>query len=431
MRIINRPINDTKWHRLDNTATVFPVISNKTFSGVYRMSVRLKSDIDPEILQKALDVTIPWFDSFLVRLRRGFFWYYFESNHKRPLVQEEKNGPCGYIDPVPNSHLLFRVIYFKNRISLEVFHALSDGTGTINFLKELTLCYLRLSELSPNTPAKISLPTVEVTCDSEDSYIKNYQKTAKLKMTSERSYQLRGDRLPLYSTGIIHGYLPVDELLKVCRDKGVTITQYLCSLLLYSIYVGNMNRQPSKYPVKIFVPVNLRPLFDSTTTMNFFSNIAIGFRFKNQEHTMDDILTSVVSQYKEQMNKDLFLQKIAANVRLGKNIFARFIPLVIKNLIVKIAYLMSFDSYSTTLTNLGNVSVPEKFSDMIDSFGVQVNVADREPFKCGICSYANKMNVIFTSRYKDAYLQRTFFRELVKEGVNVSIETNGVYYEDL
>ena len=40
---------------------------------------------------------------------------------------------------------MFRVTYYKCRINLEVFHVLTDGMGGLNFLKELTYQYLRLT----------------------------------------------------------------------------------------------------------------------------------------------------------------------------------------------------------------------------------------------------------------------------------------------
>ena len=84
------------WHRLDNTANIFPVISHKRFSSVYRISVRLKQDIIPELLAQALDETLPLFPNFRVRLKKGIFWYYFENNNKQPLIEEEQFIPCGY-----------------------------------------------------------------------------------------------------------------------------------------------------------------------------------------------------------------------------------------------------------------------------------------------------------------------------------------------
>ncbi|OYO89579.1 hypothetical protein CG709_13540, partial [Lachnotalea glycerini] len=93
---------ETRWHKLDNTANIFPVIASENLSNVYRISVTLKEDIKPELLQEALDTVLPWFEVFNVRLRRGIFWYYFETNRHRPVVELESNYPCRYIDPYNN-----------------------------------------------------------------------------------------------------------------------------------------------------------------------------------------------------------------------------------------------------------------------------------------------------------------------------------------
>ena len=74
--------SEIKWDKLDNTAHLFPVIANETMTSVYRISVTLKEEIKKELLQEALEIVLPWFDIFNSRLKRGFFWYYFETNRK-------------------------------------------------------------------------------------------------------------------------------------------------------------------------------------------------------------------------------------------------------------------------------------------------------------------------------------------------------------
>ncbi len=69
------------------------------------------------------------FRGFKVKLKRGFFWYYFEGNRRTPFIEMESGWPCRYIDPKSNQLYLFRVSYFKRRINLEVFHAVTDGWG--------------------------------------------------------------------------------------------------------------------------------------------------------------------------------------------------------------------------------------------------------------------------------------------------------------
>ena len=136
-----------RWEKLDNTAQLFPVIAGENMTNVYRISVTLNEEIQPELLQQALDLVLPKIDGFNLRMRTGFFWYYFEENGKPALkVTEEHLFPCRFIRSNKNKSYLFRVTYYGKRINLEVFHVLTDGMGGLTFIKELTYQYLRLVE---------------------------------------------------------------------------------------------------------------------------------------------------------------------------------------------------------------------------------------------------------------------------------------------
>ena len=83
-------------------------------TNVYRISVTLTDEIDSEKLQEALDIVLPKFGLFNVRLRMGVFWNYFEENGKKaPKVHEENTFPCRFIRPNKNHSYLFRVTYYK------------------------------------------------------------------------------------------------------------------------------------------------------------------------------------------------------------------------------------------------------------------------------------------------------------------------------
>ena len=141
--------NQEKWRRLDNSAKLFPIVGNKKFSSIYRMSVVLTEEINPETLKQAVENTLQIFTTFKVCLKRGFFWYYLEQNEKEVVVFKEDTYPCRYMDKRMNHGYLFKVSYFKNKINLEVFHALTDGGTAIEFLKVITYHYLNLQH--PNT----------------------------------------------------------------------------------------------------------------------------------------------------------------------------------------------------------------------------------------------------------------------------------------
>ena len=50
-----------RWHRLDNTGKIFPMIANENLSNVFRISVTLKEEIDPGLLDRALEEVLPRF----------------------------------------------------------------------------------------------------------------------------------------------------------------------------------------------------------------------------------------------------------------------------------------------------------------------------------------------------------------------------------
>ncbi|MEG2395030.1 MAG: MFS transporter, partial [Ruthenibacterium sp.] len=59
----------TKWHKLDNTANIFPVVASRRMANVFRLTAVLRDEVEPALLQTALEETLPYFAAFNVRLR--------------------------------------------------------------------------------------------------------------------------------------------------------------------------------------------------------------------------------------------------------------------------------------------------------------------------------------------------------------------------
>lgn len=192
-----------RWDKLDNTAHLFPSIAGESMTNVYRISVTLKEEVQVEFLQQALDMILPKFDGFNLRMRTGVFWYYFEENGKKaPKVTEEAMFPCRFIRQNKNRNYLFRVTYYKSRINLEVFHVLTDGMGGINFLRELTYQYLRLvhPELAEKEGNKLSGDT---SLSREDSFVRNYRSSKPSGFNKEKAYLIKEDKLPAGEFGVM------------------------------------------------------------------------------------------------------------------------------------------------------------------------------------------------------------------------------------
>ena len=425
----NKKRRTIRWDKLDNTAHIFPVIAGESMTNVYRISVTLYEEIVPDILQQALDIVLPKFDVFNVRLRMGVFWYYFEENGKKaPRVVEEGLFPCRQIQPNRNQSYLFRVTYYKRRINLEVFHVLTDGMGGVNFLRELTYQYLRLAhpQLLEVTNDGLS---EETSLNREDSFVKNYKQSKASGFKKEKAYILKLEKLPKGEFGVMHGYMPVSGLKEVSHRYGVSINEYLVACYIWSIYSECLHGMPSDKPIRVAVPVNLRPFYDSVTTKNFFVMVSAEFMPDKAGYTFEDMVAIVKESLGSQITKEHLEDLFSYSVSNQMNILMRPIPLPIKNLAINAVYTKSALANTTTITNIGNISIEEAYKPYIEMFHAFIAMSKGQSLKGTICSYGDTLVFTFTSIFSETMVQRAFFRQITRDGVDVSIETNGVYYE--
>lgn len=423
------PAKDIRWERLDNTAHLFPAIAGENMSNVYRFSVTLKDYIEPGLLQQALDIVLPKFDGFNLRMRIGVFWYYFEENGKpAPRVKEEERFPCRYIRPNKNNSYLFRVTYYKYRINLEVFHVLTDGMGAINFLRELTYQYLRIRYSELSTKVSDSL-THHTSLNREDSFLKNYKKSAKNSYKQQKAYLIKGEKLRAGELGILHGYMKISELKEVCASYHASINEYLVSTYIWSVYTECLKGMPSKKPIRVAVPVNLRPYFDSITTKNFFTMISAEFCPEKDSYSFEEVLQIVQESLKSQLSREHLEKLFSYNVSNEKIWIARAVPLVFKNMAMRRIYTKAALANTATITNVGKIVMEEPYQSYVEQVHVFLTISKGQHNKGTICSYGDTLVFTFSYDLKDTSIQRGFFTKLSADGLHIELESNGVNYE--
>ncbi len=419
---------DIRWDKLDNTAHLFPVIAGERMSNTYRISVTLTEMVDPELLQQALDIVLPRFDGFNLRLRHGFFWYYFEENGKpAPRVKEEKKFPCRFIRPNRNNSYLFRVSYYKYRINLEVFHVLTDGMGGFNFIRELTYQYLRLRypEIIAQTGDSLSSGT---TLNREDSFMKHYKKNAPKRYKTQRAYLIKGEHFHNGEFGVMHGYIPLAELKTVCKQYGVSINEYLVSAFIWSVYNEYLHGMPSDRPIRVAVPVNLRPYFNSITTKNFFVMTSAEFHPTKESYTFEELSQLVRESLRSQMTSEHLEEIFSYNVSNQKRWYLKIVPLPLKNLAMRHVYSQSALANTTTITNVGVIQIDEPYKQYIEQFHAFLALSKGQHLKGTVCTYNGTLVFSFSYDLIDPSVQRGFFRRLAQDGLHVEIESNGVHY---
>ena len=412
-----------EWRRLDNSAKIFPISAGRKYSTVFRLSVVLKEKIDPYLLQEAVEKALEVYSFFKVRMKDGFFWNYFEYNPKKPLVEEEREYPCQYIDPKKNRQYLFKVTYFDRKINIDIFHSLTDGNTGIMFFREIVYTYIELSHRGEfkkeiRAPRKVDL-------DTEDSYIKNYDKNAKGNNSAQKAYALKGKKIKFGAVSAIHEIIDVDILRAKCKEKGVTVTQYLTAVLIYSIYNANFKKNKGKKPIKVCIPINLKKYFSSKTVSNFFSYMTVEIYEKDMT-TFEDILSFVKKDFEKRLTEEEIQKTMSANVKLGINPVIKAIPLFLKKPLVRLSYIEIRKYTTTTFSNIGRIGIIGKYQKYIDYFLMLIAPEPVEKIKCSACSFENKIVFTFTSILDDCSIEKNFYNFLLENGIPVKIESNGV-----
>ena len=415
------------WRRLDNSAKIFPIAAGRKYSTVFRFSVLLKENVNEKELEKAVNIVIERYKSFKVKMIEGFFWYYFEENTKKILVEEEKDYPCKYIDPKKNREYLFKITYYKSKINIDIFHSLTDGNSGMIFFKEIIYTYLELTHSDILNEEERKLRKIEDDFNTEDSYIQNYNKNIKSKNKNIKAYTLRGRKIGLNAKSVIHQIIDLNELKKETKKYNITITGYLTAVLIYSIYKENFlkYKKENKKPIKICIPVNLKKYFDSKTLSNFFSYITLEADMKIMNQ-FDEIIEFVKKEFVEKLKQEEIIKTMSTNVKIGINPVLKLVPLMLKKVLVRLTYLEIRKYTTTTFSNIGRIGIIGKYQSYIQYFMMMIAPEPIEKIKCSSCSFGNKIVFTFTSILKDNSIEKCFYEFLLDRKIDVKIESNGV-----
>lgn len=418
-----------EWYKLDLSAIVYPTLQRRDFSSVYRLSVMLKEEVQPEVLQQALDMTLPRFPTYKAAIRKGLFWRYLEPNDRPgPFVQEDVKNPCQPMYFKANNRYLVRVYYFRNRISLEAHHSLGDGTGGMCVLLTMTATYLRLLGHTGIQNGGFVLDIGESPDEEEleDAYMRYANAKVCPPRQEGRAYQVRGTAEPFYTLNIIDGIMSVSEVARVAKRYRATITEYLNAVLLHALMIRQQEERRIRLrPVKIAMPVNLRRFFPSVTLRNFITMIFPGIDPRLGEYTFEEIVLQVHNYMRYHLNEKLLRGDITTNAATQRNPFIRVVPLFIKDFVVRLFYMKVQDKNSSAgLTNMGALQVPEGMKEYIDRFDIYMGQPFSRRTNCAIISFEDILTVNFASSIIEADVERYFFRKLVQDGIHVKIESN-------
>ncbi len=417
------------WYKLDVAANLFPSVTTENHSSVFRMSAVMSEKIDCVALQEATNKIMPAFPMLFTRMNKGVFWNYLATNSKPFVVKEEKNQPCEIINITKNNGYLMRILYFGNRISVEFYHALTDGTGATEFLKSLLFYYITIKYGAIPHQDKIILHNDYIEEFSTDSYYDYFNEGSKKESFSKEhnAYHFKGSFYNNMKTAVISGTLSAKELSAVAKKYGGTITAYLTSVYIFSTYNSLSEREKKllKKPIVISVPVNLRKIFPSKSLRNFAGNANISY-VMNKSTTFQELFDDVKLQLAEKTTKEEMTKWSSHNVYFTENKLIKGVPVPIKQLVLGMIFKNKTEhKKTTTLSNVGKLSLPDEMEKYIKQFEMLLYPAKNAPVKLSVATAFDTVTINFTKNISESDVIRHFFKFMSTEDeLNITITTN-------
>ncbi|MEG0375143.1 MAG: hypothetical protein RR672_05865, partial [Raoultibacter sp.] len=402
------------WYRLDNVGKFYSSQAGSSAQTVFRYSAALVDDVDEAVLQHALEKTVKAFPEFNVSLRSGMFWHYLEQAASVPLVSAESLPICFGLH-VDAKSVLIRVSYYRDRINFEVSHIVSDGRGSLNFFRTLLYAYLQ-----ERYGIEGSLPSYDGSDNqkSENSFDKYYERDKAAPTYAPKVYRLSGWRDGADPTYMEY-HLPAKKVLDLARSWNVSMTSLMIAAIMCAIR-AEMPRRDRHRTIRIGIPVDLRQIFGSTTTKNFFG-LAFASYVPEGDESVRDVALQVNDQLKVVTEAESLKPRMNRMIALEKSPLLRVAPLFVKDLALEFGDWMASRGTTTTVSNLGKIDVDERLAPYIRNLNILTSTTG---INLTLCSFGGDLSIGISTVFASNDIIKNFCRYFSSVGIEGYLNIN-------
>jgi hypothetical protein len=430
-----RPVHGERhrrWYLLDNIARLFPPIISPRFTTVFRLSVRLTAPVHIAALHRALDRTWRRFPVFRVQLRRGVFWHYLEECAPGPL-QADAADPCTVPPAMNGRRPLVTVLVRGRRIAVEASHVVTDGTGALEFLKTLVVAYAqergRVVTHHDIQQAGVLDPDVAPAAEEEEyASRREYQRHLPQPLEYRPAWHVGGGRLKPGHYHVTTLRYPNSQLRAVAKALNGSLTDLMVAVFLFALqerYRAVWQPRRRRRPLRILVPVNLRPSTGSKTLRNFFVYVMVELDQRLGYYSLEEIVHSVHHQLRAALDPRNLRRQISRNVRAERNLLVRLFPVVLKDLILRAVFRLDGEAVNTaSFSNLGRVSYPSSVAQIVDSMDFLPPPSPITGVNMTMVSTADTVSVSFGSVREEHEVEQVVVETLHSRGAVGTLVTN-------
>lgn len=399
----------------------------------------MSAPVNLRSLQTALNATWERFPEFQVHLRRGVFWHYLEecaSGAPKP----DNGMPCTEVPRYDSNEPLLTIYIRKRRIAVETTHILTDGTGALEFLRSLLVAYEVQQRggresvegariMSEAREAEIPIPG-EPPREAELEYASRryYERRLPHPQEFSRAWHVDGRRL---AAGVYHVtslLYPTETLREIARGFRAGLTDLLLGVCIHALaerYHAVLRPKRRRRPIRILIPVNMRPHTGSRTMRNFFVFVMVELDQRLGRYSLDEIITKVHHQLRSELDPRSLRRQITRNVRAERNPLIRVSPVFAKDIVLRIVHRLRGEAVNTaSFSNLGSVDFPDSMRPGVERLEFLPPPSVETGVNMTMISCGGKTTVTFGSTRQEHDIERRIAQTLHRLGADGVVRTN-------
>ncbi|MBR3305625.1 MAG: hypothetical protein IKI75_00055 [Lachnospiraceae bacterium] len=404
---------------------------NSTYD--FRMRVYLNEKPDPDKLKEAASRAVRRFPEYAVRPVIKDNLLYYEENEADVAVFPE-DGTSHVLGSDETNGYLWCILYGERDIVVSYYHGLSDFPGNWSLICTVIYEYGLLSglELTPAAPVRISAQDYYRLEESErtDPYTKYenrdsvpsfvYESRGALKVT-EDMYESGRKELRYYECEF-----PLKDFLQRTKELGVSFVPLITAIIAEAI--EGLYPDDDK-PVVAKIPVNLRQVYGSETTVNFSDSCILECGRKDTEGDIATLCAGLKESMKLQIRKENFdrilHKKRATIVALEET------GRPIAELAAEITSITDAGPRPVTyaLTYPGKLDMPEELRAVASGVNMEPYMPTAGVF-ITLGSYDDVLRMRYTQRFESDRLVNAVCEALGKQGITAVLRDSGYVYPD-
>lgn len=393
-------------------AMPFATVSNTRSQ--FRVLANLDKKVDPETLQKAIDLVVPRFPMYTVIIRRRWHGLRTLQVADMKITAEPFNPQREHYHRYAKKPL-FKVMYEDNMICVELYHILSDGNGGVAFLNCLLACYFTLLGEEVDMTNILDWRDKATEEEFEDGYLR-FAENKKGKINNAKSLgrgQFKLKEKVIKDRGNVSTTYSFDlaTLKPVSKSYGATLHEYLAAVLCVT-FLRLRDEHGSKKFIRLQMPIDLRKRFPTSTLTNFVAT--------TQFETSGGDKPQLIKELREHFEIATHEDELKSFLNNGKNLMhgvLGFLPRFISDFLVDLGDTLLGERMSnTSFSNLGLVRNNLAKNGVVDYEVIGGNPL-YAPFYVTTISFNGISNLTFSRHIESDIFERYFLEELAKDGI--------------